>query len=296
MSNRAKSALTRKELYHRIWSKPMAAVASELGVSGNALAKICNRLLVPYPRRGHWMKVGAGRAATRPELPCAPESDLNRITISSAPSQSRRFRTRLKPSARRENLLDIAKSIVLSEGMSAATLKRVAAQAGISETQVYNYFAGRDELLIELARTETARLQAAQQAAINLHDDHYGRIVASTRAYLRENDRRGALLQMLMTNPGVRTALRADQRKRGSTNLYLHAHYLVDLYDLPLELAVGVTAILSRLCGRAGKLVADKRASLDAAERLCLAIVLHGSRRVVATYRNSTGTQGLKAA
>jgi AcrR family transcriptional regulator len=274
----------------------MAAVASELGLSGNALTKICNRLLVPYPPRGHWMKVGAGKGATRPELPCAPESDLNRITISSAPSRSRRFRNRLRPSARREQLLDIAKSIVLAEGMSAATLKRVAAQAGISETQVYNYFGCRDKLLIELARTETSKLQAAQQADIDLNDDHYGRIVASTRTYLRENDRRGALLQMLMTNLGVRTALRADQRKRGSTNLYRHAHYLADVYDLPLELAIGVTAILSRLCGRAGKLVADKRASLDAAEQLCLAIVLHGSRRVVATYRSSARSQGLKAA
>jgi hypothetical protein len=49
-------ALTRKELYQRVWSEPLAAVAKELGLSGGALAKICNRLLVPYPPRGYWSR------------------------------------------------------------------------------------------------------------------------------------------------------------------------------------------------------------------------------------------------
>jgi AcrR family transcriptional regulator len=296
MGIRQNSALTRTELYLRVWSKPMAVVAAELGLSGNALAKICGRLLVPYPTRGHWVKVSAGKPVIRLDLPDAPELDLNRITISSAPSQSRRTRTRLNPSVRRELLLEIAKEIILTEGMSAATMKRVAARSGISETQSYNYFGSRDELFVELARAETAKLQAAQQADIERHKDHYGRIIASTRTYLRQIALRGSLLQMLMMIPEVRTALRGDQRKRGSANLHRHAQFLVDSYGLPWGLAIGVTAILSRLCGRAGKLVSDKRASLDAAETLCLSIVLHGSRRVIATHRQSTRTQSLKAA
>ena len=37
-------------------------------------------------------------------------------------------------------LIDVAKEIILKEGMYAATMKRIAAQAGVSETQAYNYF------------------------------------------------------------------------------------------------------------------------------------------------------------
>jgi AcrR family transcriptional regulator len=274
----------------------MAVVAADRGLSGNALAKICDRLLVPYPKRGHWLKVGAGKGSARPELPPAPEVDLNPIMISSTPSRSRRTRTRLDSGLRREQLLNVAKDILLAEGMNAANMKRIAAQAGVSETQVYNYFASRNSLFVELARTETSKLQAAQQSAIETKDDHYGRIIASTQTYLRQIEQRGGLLQMLMINPVVRAALRGDSRKRGSKKLHRHARHLVDLYDLPLELAVGVTAILSRLCGRAGKMVADKRISLAGAEKLCLSIVLYGSRRLIAAEQRSTRPQRLKAA
>ena len=60
MAARRPIALSRKELYQRVWSQPLSIVAKELGVSGNALAKICNRLMVPYPPRGHWLLLDRG--------------------------------------------------------------------------------------------------------------------------------------------------------------------------------------------------------------------------------------------
>ena len=38
---------SREELYELVWSKPMTAVAAELGVSDVALAKRCRKLFVP---------------------------------------------------------------------------------------------------------------------------------------------------------------------------------------------------------------------------------------------------------
>jgi hypothetical protein len=80
-------AFTRQQLYQRVWSKPLSVVAKEVGVSGNALARICSRLLVPYPSRGHWAKVGGGKAPVRPSLPAAPEVNMRRIT--SCPAAAR---------------------------------------------------------------------------------------------------------------------------------------------------------------------------------------------------------------
>ena len=56
-------SVTREELYQLVWQTPMNRLAEEFGVSGNGLAKICDRLDVPYPSRGYWAKKEAGKAA-----------------------------------------------------------------------------------------------------------------------------------------------------------------------------------------------------------------------------------------
>ena len=297
MASQSTVAFTREQLYQRVWSKPLRVVAKEVGVSGNALAKICSRLLVPYPSRGHWAKISGGKAPNPPPLPAAPESNMRRVTISSERAASRRTRTRLKPSERRQQLIDVAREIILKEGMHAATMKRIAAQAGVSETQVYNYFGSQENLFVSLAVGETAKIRSAQKADASQFKDHYAQVTASTRTYLRQIDRRSDLLQMLLRNPQIRAKLREENRKQGNIDRNVHAQHLVELYGIPLKVAVGCTAILSRLCGRAAKLISDKKIALEPAERICLAIVLRGSRGVIGAYRNaSRRSQGSHAA
>ena len=297
MSSQSPVAFTREQLYQRVWSRPLSLVAREVGVSGNALAKICSRMLVPYPSRGYWEKVSGGKAPVRPPLPAAPEANMRRVTISSERAASRRRRTRLKPSARREQLTEVAKEIILKEGMHAATMKRIAAQAGVSETQAYNYFGSQEKLFVALAIGETHKIRAAQIADVSQFKDHYAQVIASTRTYLRQIDRRSDLLQMLLRNPQVRAGLRQENRKQGNTDRDVHAQHLVELYGIPWKVAVGCTVILSRVCGRAAKLISDKRIALEAAERMCLAIVLRGSRGVIGAHRNaSRRSQGSHAA
>ena len=74
MSNRSKRqpfTCTREELYDLVWSRPMSTLAKELRLSSNALAKICDRLLVPHPARGYWSRPSDGRIE-RPALPPSP--------------------------------------------------------------------------------------------------------------------------------------------------------------------------------------------------------------------------------
>jgi hypothetical protein len=52
--------VTREELYEMVWEKPLIRLAAEFGITGNGLAKMCDRLDVPYPPRGHWAKKEAG--------------------------------------------------------------------------------------------------------------------------------------------------------------------------------------------------------------------------------------------
>jgi hypothetical protein len=43
----------------------MMQLASEYGISGNGLAKICRKLAVPYPGRGYWARKAAGQKVSR---------------------------------------------------------------------------------------------------------------------------------------------------------------------------------------------------------------------------------------
>jgi AcrR family transcriptional regulator len=282
-------SLTRKQLYQRVWSKPLSVVAKEVSLSGNALAKICSRLLVPYPSRGHWAKVNVGKVSPQPPLPAASELSTQRVTISSERASSRRVRTRLQPAARRDHLIEIAEGILRKEGMHAASMKRLAATAGVSETQVYNYFGSREKLLIELARRELHKMETARQAAIEQGHDHTSRVELSTRTYLRQMSERGWLLQMLLMSPEVRAMRRKEQLEQRKLTLPAHAQALVDLYAIPKAVALCSTAVLSRLTVRTGQLIADHKVSPDFGERLCVSMVLNGSRAIVSSNSSSLG-------
>lgn len=286
MATRSNSfALSRKDLYQRVWAKPISVVAKEMGLSGNALSKICNRLSVPYPTRGYWAKVSAGKRIDRPALPESPEPSAAQITISKVRAGSRRSRSRLTPQVRRDQLVAVAETIIAKQGLHAASMKQIAANAGISETQAYNYFGSRDQLLVELARREFAKIREARRKDIDQTHDHYERIIRTTRTYLREIGQRGGLLQTLLSSPDVRSMLRNEHREQQDSALRAHAQNLVDSYGIPRSVALGCTAVLTTLCLRAGKLIADKRIPVEAGERMCIAMMVQGSRDIVTADR-----------
>lgn len=73
MSNEGVVRLTREELYERVWSTSINKLAGEFGISNVGLAKVCRRLDVPTPGRGHWARVASGQRVPRPPLPKAPK-------------------------------------------------------------------------------------------------------------------------------------------------------------------------------------------------------------------------------
>lgn len=64
--------LTREELYQKVWTTPAIRLAREFGISDVALGKICRRMEIPKPPRGHWRKIETGH---RPEIPPLPAPD-----------------------------------------------------------------------------------------------------------------------------------------------------------------------------------------------------------------------------
>ena len=154
----------------------MTVVAEDLKMSRNGLAKICDRLLIPYPGRGYWAKPKSAPRPAPPPLPPAPAGGATKVVIAADRSRSRRNRTRMTPEARAEQLVEVAGRIVAKEGLSAATMKRVAREVGISEAQAHNYYSRRDDLLIALARRELTAMNAIRLSEVQRGQDNYTRV------------------------------------------------------------------------------------------------------------------------
>lgn len=73
--------LTRDELFKLVWETPMSRLSERFGLSGNGLAKICRRLDVPYPPRGYWARLAAGKKVKATALPKAKSGIPSSATI-----------------------------------------------------------------------------------------------------------------------------------------------------------------------------------------------------------------------
>lgn len=78
--------VSRKDLYRRVWETPITRLAAEYGISGNGLAKICDRLKIPYPPRGYWAKKAAGKKVVGYRLPEPDDNTPLEMMITPTPA------------------------------------------------------------------------------------------------------------------------------------------------------------------------------------------------------------------
>ena len=67
--------ITRRELFDRIWSRPMTTNAIALKTTAPALASLARSLALPLPRAGHWMKKEVGKEPPTPDYPADAQMD-----------------------------------------------------------------------------------------------------------------------------------------------------------------------------------------------------------------------------
>jgi AcrR family transcriptional regulator len=86
-------------------------------------------------------------------------------------------RPRLRPASDagvppREQILDAAAGLFVSQGLAATTTRQIAERVGIRQASLYYYFAGKDEILLELL-TQSVRpsLQVAATLESRCRDD-----------------------------------------------------------------------------------------------------------------------------
>jgi AcrR family transcriptional regulator len=271
------SKISRQALYDLVWSRPLAGAATEVGLSANGLAKLCDRLMIPRPSRTYWTRAGRAAGAQRPALPPAPRETAAEIVVDADQFIARRARTRLSPEDRRDQLMDTAVQIILAEDLAEVTLKRVAREAGISEAQAHNCFSGRADLLASLARRELTALEQRRQLQIARGDDNLTRVILSTLGYFHEAVERGPVLQILLRDPEVRQSLHDERRQAAESALEPILDSMATRYKMSRSVAYGSTVILTAVTRRAGGLLASGRTTVEVAERLCLPMIIAGA-------------------
>ena len=259
----------------------MTAIALELGLSGNGLAKICDRLLVPYPTRGYWAKVYAGKDEPQVPLPAAPPGSNVDVVIAPARARSRRPRRRMTREERRHQIVDEADRLVRAEGAHAVSMKRIARELGMSEAQTYNYFRSSAELLAEIARAELVEMNKARLAAGRQCTDPQMRYTLTTLAYLRQVAQRGEVLQQLLALAEVRAILRDAHEDRRTANRKVLGGVYSEAYKVPPQVSALVGAMLTALSLRGGRLLARGKIDLATAERLVMPATGGGTARMI---------------
>ncbi|MEY2882510.1 MAG: hypothetical protein RL490_234 [Pseudomonadota bacterium] len=182
-------------------------------------------------------------------------------------------RRRLDPAARRDEILEAAATMVMADGVSAVSMEAVARAAGISKALVYNYFPSRTDLLSALLRRTVALFEVEGAAAAASADDFVDLVRATTRAYLAHVATHGVLIQRLLREPAVASAIEADEASRHMTADFF-ARAITREYDTPPARAASIAAILMGLTSGAGDHLHRTGADVDTVTDLTVTMLL----------------------
>lgn len=126
-----------------------------------------------------------------------------------AEHRRRAGRPRLRPAASeglsaREEILDAAASLFVSQGLAATTTRQIAARVGIRQASLYYYFGGKDEILLELlTRSVRPSLEAARLIESRCGDDAAAGLYALALIDVRTLTRAPHNIAMLYLSPEV---------------------------------------------------------------------------------------------
>ncbi|WP_299329469.1 TetR/AcrR family transcriptional regulator [Parasphingopyxis sp.] len=166
------------------------------------------------------------------------------MTESSASTKTApRPRRRMAPEDRRSLILDAAARIVVDEGVSAASMDRVAREAQVSKPLVYNYFDNRANLLSTLLIREYPAFQGTPVKR-NADESFEDLIRRTTLDFIDRYLAKGMLIQRLLNEPSVA----ADVLKKQAKGREATVKFFGDLMEAEFDVAKGTGGTIAELC------------------------------------------------
>ncbi len=191
---------------------------------------------------------------------------------------ARRPRTRLSPEARRTQLLDTAKVMVIADGLAAFTMEGLARQANVSAPLIYKYFTGRSELLQALLKREYRHFVETTTEALR-ETRSFEEIVRISVTSNFDHHAPGNILPLLLSQAELAAAIESEQRSVRRSNARFLVRAAADYYELDLRQAQLAVSMSSGASIAAAELAASARLSRADAIEFAVAYILAGVER-----------------
>ena len=149
---------------------------------------------------------------------------------------SAKQRTRLSPAARTDQLLNVAKKMIVSDGLQSFRMESLARMAEVSSPLVYNYFSSRQALLRALLEREYRESSNTLFYEV-LNATSFEDVIRVFIASNFEHHAPGNILPVLLSQPDIADSIsemRSEQRKRTATYLVKNS---AKTYKLSIEQA-----------------------------------------------------------
>ncbi len=121
--------------------------------------------------------------------------------MSAVAANARGPRRRLTAARRRHQLIEVALETFAASGYSATTMEEIATAAGVTKPLLYQHFASKRALYLELIDDVTTRLVAALEEAAGAEPNPRRQVEAGVRAYFRLALENQAAMRMLYQAP-----------------------------------------------------------------------------------------------
>lgn len=194
-------------------------------------------------------------------------------------------RTRLSPQKRRSMILDHAAEVVAEDGVSAATMDRIARQARVSKSLLYAYFDNVTELLRELLQRELRRLRRLQAEAAGSTTDFSDMVRAVTHEYVGYISERGLILQRLQSEPSLADGRDPTDYGRRDAVRFV-AKVVAANFDLPMDLAIACTDISFGIPAAAGHFMESGDPDPQWVEDITVEMIIGSIRGVTDAHRD----------
>jgi AcrR family transcriptional regulator len=155
-------------------------------------------------------------------------------------------RTRLSPEARRDQILDAAKQLIVRHGLEAFSIKKLAIEAKVSEPLLFHYFSSRTVMLQQLLARDFARLVASLNASLDGADtiDEVLRVYVAMNydQYLAES-----VINLLLGEPDIAAVIEDEV----SQNREIREKMLVSTISTSLDVSKKKAAMLALMASSA---------------------------------------------
>jgi len=123
-------------------------------------------------------------------------------------------RTRLSPANRIDQLLDVAKQMIVSDGLQSFTIESLARLAAVSSPLVYNYFSSRQALLQALLEREY-RVSGSALLAEVVNANSFEEVIRIFIANNFDHHAPGNIVPVLMSQPELAAHIKQLRKQQG---------------------------------------------------------------------------------